>query len=129
MKMRLAIAKRREQIGLTQEELAHYVGVSKTSISRWESGDISNMRRDRIQKLAEALKVSPLSLLEDETDGLEEWTEKNAPDSIQSDFMKIMTENEWILKIQKMTPDNRNRLQHAAEILLLSQGQADQEEK
>lgn len=129
MKMGLAIAKRREQIGLTQEELAHYVGVSKTSISRWESGDISNMRRDRIQKLAEALKVSPLSLLEDETDGLEEWTEKNAPDSIQSDFMKIITENEWILKIQQMTPDNRNRLQHAAEILLLSQDQADQEEK
>lgn len=70
MKTGLAIAQRREEIGMTQDELAKAVGVSKTSISRWESGDISNMRRDRIQKLAEALRVSPLSLLEEETDGL-----------------------------------------------------------
>jgi len=70
MKTGLAIAQRREEIGMTQDELAKAVGVSKTSISRWESGDISNMRRDRIQKLAEALRVSPLSLLEEETNGL-----------------------------------------------------------
>ena len=67
MKTGLAIAMRREQIGMTQEELAKAVGVSKASISRWESGDISNMRRDRIQKLADALHVSPLELLDEET--------------------------------------------------------------
>ena len=72
MKIGLAIAKRREEIGLTQEELAKAVGVSKASISRWESGDISNMRRDRIQKLANALKVSPLELLGEETDGFKQ---------------------------------------------------------
>ena len=72
MKTGLAIAKRREQLGLSQEELAKKVGVSKASISRWESGDISNMRRDRISKLAEALRVSPLSLLEEETEGLKD---------------------------------------------------------
>lgn len=70
MKTGIAIAIRREQIGMTQDELAKAVGVSKASISRWESGDISNMRRDRIQKLADALRVSPISLLEEETDGL-----------------------------------------------------------
>lgn len=70
MKTGLAIAMRREQIGMTQEELAKAVGVSKASISRWESGDISNMRRDRIQKLADALHVSPLELLDEETEGL-----------------------------------------------------------
>ena len=72
MKMGLAIARRREELGLTQEELANAVGVTKGSISRWESGDISNMRRDRIQKLAESLKVSPIALLADETEGLKE---------------------------------------------------------
>ena len=70
MKTGLAIAMRREELGMTQDELAKAVGVSKSSISRWESGDISNMMRNRIQKLAEVLKVSPLALLEEETDGL-----------------------------------------------------------
>lgn len=80
MKIGLAIALRREQIGMTQQELADIVGVSKASISRWESGDISNMRRDRIQKLANALKVSPVSLLDEETDGLFEEIKNTAPD-------------------------------------------------
>lgn len=83
MKTGLAIAMRREQIGMTQEELAKAVGVSKASISRWESGDISNMRRDRIQKLADALRVSPLALLVEETDGLQgiEQTETTPEES------------------------------------------------
>ena len=68
MKTGLAIAIRREQIGLSQEELGNKVGVSKATISRWESGDISNMRRDRIQRLADALKISPLLLLQEEVD-------------------------------------------------------------
>lgn len=72
MKIGVAIAIRREEIGMTQEELAKAVGVSKATISRWESGDISNMRRDRIQSLASALNVSPLSLLDDEPSSLAE---------------------------------------------------------
>ena len=35
------------------------VGVSEATISRWESGDIANMRRDKIVLLSKALKVSP----------------------------------------------------------------------
>lgn len=81
MKIGLAISLRREQLGLTQDELAKAVGVSKASISRWESGDISNMRRDRIQSLAKALKVSPLALLDEETDGLFDEIKKTPPDS------------------------------------------------
>ena len=85
MKIGLAIAMRREQIGLTQEELANAVGVSKASVCRWESGDISNMRRDRIQKLAQALKISPLELLNEEVDGFFSNIKENAPnDEIRS---------------------------------------------
>lgn len=81
MKTGLAIAIRREQIGLSQVDLAKAVGVSKATICRWESGDISNMRRDRIQKLAAALNVSPISLLDEDTDGLFSDIEKGAPDN------------------------------------------------
>lgn len=35
----------------------------KQIVSRWESGDIDNMRRDKIAGLANALKVSPLLIM------------------------------------------------------------------
>lgn len=111
MKLGLAIAKRREQLGITQVDLAKKVGVSKASVCRWESGDISNMKRDKIQKLAEALKISPLDLLKDDTDGFEDSPfeaylayirqlagEKNAPDdeirSEISDMVKNLSDHQ-----------------------------------
>lgn len=57
------IKNRRKQLGITLEEIGDYVGVSKTTVQRWESGNISNMRRDRIQKLAQILKLDPQQLI------------------------------------------------------------------
>lgn len=53
----------RQQRGLTFEEIGDYVGVSKATVLKWESGKIQNMRRDKIVKLAEILRVSPAELL------------------------------------------------------------------
>ena len=50
---------RRFDLGLTLKEVADKVGVSEATVSRWESGDIANMRRDRIAALASVLDVSP----------------------------------------------------------------------
>lgn len=58
------IKTRREELGLTMKELAVKVGVSEGTISRWESGEISNMRRDKIVALANALKISPSVIME-----------------------------------------------------------------
>ena len=48
---------------LTLEEVGNIVGVSKSTVQKWESGDISNMRRDKIALLAQALQISPVSLI------------------------------------------------------------------
>jgi repressor LexA len=45
-------------------EVAKLVGVSEATISRYESGNIKNMRKDRIAKYASALKVPPSTFLE-----------------------------------------------------------------
>lgn len=58
------LKKRRLELGLTLEEVAEAVGVGKSTVRKWEVGLIQNMRRDNIQKLAEALQLSPLDLLE-----------------------------------------------------------------
>lgn len=57
------LKERRVELGYTMKELANLVGVSEATISRWESGDIANMRRDRIAKLAQALKISPAVIM------------------------------------------------------------------
>ena len=57
------IKERREQKGLTLEEVGEYVGVTKSTVRKWETGDIENMKRDKIAKLAEVLSVSPLYIM------------------------------------------------------------------
>lgn len=48
---------------LTMKELADMVGVSEGTISRWESGKIENMRRDKIISLADALDLTPIQIM------------------------------------------------------------------
>ena len=62
-KIRSILASRRKDLGYTMKEVAALVGVSEATISRWESGDIANMRRDRIAKLAQALQISPAVIM------------------------------------------------------------------
>ena len=57
------ISNRRVELSLTQKQVADYVGVTEATVSRWESGEIENMRRDKIAKLANILKVSPLLIM------------------------------------------------------------------
>ena len=54
---------RRLELQLTLEDVAKRVGVCPATISRWESGDIANMRRDRIAAFSEALQISPAVIM------------------------------------------------------------------
>lgn len=54
---------RRNELQITQKEVADSVGVSEATVSRWESGHIDNMRRDRIAALAKVLRISPLAIM------------------------------------------------------------------
>jgi repressor LexA len=71
------IKNRRQELGLTLEEVGKIVGVSKSTVMKWETGYIENMRRDKIALLAKALKVSPLWIMGiDEPDILTYKTKK-----------------------------------------------------
>lgn len=63
MEVKNIIKARREELGLTMKEVAGKVGVSEGTISRWESGDIQNMKRDKIAALADALRISPAVIM------------------------------------------------------------------
>lgn len=68
MRINEFMARRRKQLNLTLEEVADSVGVRKGTVAKWESGEIANMKRDKIQLIARVLKCSPLILMENEVD-------------------------------------------------------------
>lgn len=53
----------RIQLGLTMKQVADMVGVSESTISRWESGAIANMTREKIVLLSDALHLSPSDIM------------------------------------------------------------------
>lgn len=57
------VSNRRKELNLSMEKLGELVGVSKATVHRWESGEIKNVRRDKIALLAEALQTTPAYLM------------------------------------------------------------------
>ena len=53
----------RKEKGLTLEQVASVVGVGKSTVRKWETGMIANMRRDKIAALAKALGTTPEYLM------------------------------------------------------------------
>ena len=59
---------RRKELGMTQKDVANYVDVSHSAVSRWESGEIENITQDKIANLADILQISPLNLIAPDSD-------------------------------------------------------------
>ena len=52
------IRKRREELGLSYQELADRTGMSKSTLQRYETGDIANIPLSKISALADGLKTT-----------------------------------------------------------------------
>lgn len=63
MNVKDIIREKRIELGMTMKEVADKVGVSEATISRWESGEIANMRRGAIFSLAKTLNISPNEIM------------------------------------------------------------------
>lgn len=59
MDIKTILRNRRKELGLTMKEVADACSVSEATVSRWESGNIGDMKRSRISALANILKISP----------------------------------------------------------------------
>lgn len=53
--------------GLTQEALGAIIGVKKSAINKYETGRVVNIKRSNLQRLADALGVRPVDLLDDDS--------------------------------------------------------------
>lgn len=63
MEIKDIIRNRRIELDLTMKDVANAVGVSEGTVSRWESGEIANMKRDKIVALASILRISPAVIM------------------------------------------------------------------
>lgn len=81
----------RKQQGMSQEELAHQLGISRQSVSKWESG-ASIPDLDKILKLSDLFGVSTDYLLKDEIEEVS-YSESSAllDDDIDSEIVKSVS--------------------------------------
>lgn len=63
MEIKDILSQRRKELNMTMKQVADKVGVSEGTISRWESGKIADMRRDKIMAYAQALNISPAIIM------------------------------------------------------------------
>ena len=70
----------RKKNNMTLEQVADIVGVGKSTVRKWETGMIANMRRDKIALLAKALHTTPAYLMGwDESSSNERFTNVSIP--------------------------------------------------
>ena len=98
----------RAEQGLTLEEVAKKVGVGKSTVRKWETGMIANMKRDKIALLADALNTTPEYLMG--------WTEK---EPAEADPRIDMIYN----LLKNMSDDNLMKLLDYARWLISQQNQ------
>lgn len=90
--MSVNIKQRRNELNLTLEQIGRYVGVSKSTVKKWENGYIKNMRRDKILLLSEILRVSPLDFLDLHTSVPNNETSTNIPLELSPEVVKKIEE-------------------------------------
>ncbi len=104
---------RRTELGLTMLDIAKAVGVSEATVSRWESGDIADMKRSRIAALAKILKISPNVIMG--------WKEE---DSFKSYGSLLDTDDEDIIElVQSIIKSSEEDIKLVKKIIDLSSEQ------
>ena len=86
---------------MTLEQVATIVGVGKSTVRKWETGMIANMKRDKIALLASALGTTPAYLM-----GWKEDTKKaDSPKELN------LTEGEkMLLELFRQIPEDAQKM-------------------
>ncbi|MCI7759290.1 MAG: helix-turn-helix domain-containing protein [[Eubacterium] saphenum] len=133
------IRSRRKELGLTLEEVGKFVGVGKSTVTKWESGYISNMKRDKIALLAKILKIDPTILISSEdTDGNSNGIElSDREETLITNYRQLNEEGkdkadeyiEDLLGMKRVYRAARSADNHPAEITVLTKEEQERIEK
>ena len=90
------IKNRRLELSLTLEDVSNKLGISKPTLQRYESGVISNVPFEKIERLAEILGIAPACLIG--------WEEKQKI-QLSDDQLNIINEYRNLDYVGKHTVD------------------------
>lgn len=89
--------------GLTLEQVASVVGVGKSTVRKWETGMIANMRRDKIASLAQALGTTPAYLMG--------WNEEvSAEEKTSPSELQLTEGEEALLELFRRVPEDKQAM-------------------
>lgn len=95
----IKIRQLRMEQDMTLEQVAVIVGVGKSTVRKWETGMIANMKRDKIALLAKALSTTPAYLMG--------WDEDNATPIVEQQITK---EEQMLLDLFRKVPENKQEM-------------------
>lgn len=93
------IKERRKELKMSADELGAKLGKNRSTIFRYENGDIENLPLDILEPIAEALQTSPEHLMG--------WDKEKQP--IQDELSD--RKKEFIRRVEKMSDSQLERLE------------------
>lgn len=104
------IQERREQIGLSADELAEALGKDRSTIYRYEKGDISKLPLTILEPLAKILQTTPAYLMG--------W-QKTSDDEIMHKITFAPDEHTIIKKYRQLSDESKRKVRENIDDLLL----------
>ena len=100
------IRNKREELGLTAEDLGRKLGVNKSTISKWERAEVEHIKRSYINEMSEIFNCSP------------EWLMGFGDDDIEKhiDPTYYLINELW----KELNMEQRNTLVQTAKIFVIS---------
>lgn len=104
------IQERREQIGLSADELAEALGKDRSTIYRYEKGDISKLPLTILEPLAKILQTTPAYLMG--------W-QKTSDDEVMHKITFTPDEHTIIKKYRQLSKESKRKVRENIDDLLL----------
>lgn len=110
MNVGMRIKQRRKEIKMSADELAERLGKDRSTIYRYEKGDIEKLPLDILEPIAAALKTTPQYLM-----GWEEVQKKN--DDLSDIVVRMRTDNEFFSIIEGLNHLNPVQLASVKQVV------------
>ena len=111
--------------GYTMESLANIVGVSKSTVAKWENGYVSNMRQDKVAVLSKLYNVSPAYIMGYELEKKETDSPKVLGIRPLENKKENEEEEEQLERIKayysQLTPEQKNLVDNMIQVFLKKQ--------
>ena len=104
---------RRKELKISADTLAERVGVSRSTIFRYERGDIEKVGPDVLKKISETLNISPADLM-----GWEDEAEKTAETGYSETDLRKLAESAKTFDGKPLTENDIQAIQNIIKIYL-----------